>query len=121
MKQSLLLLFTLSSALCYGQTSKNPYFFGSYETTEMRRGELSLEEKLLLYAQECYNDSTINTYTVHLVEGGDIDDDPDSATACMIYFNTDKCINPNHRYEIRSETIHREPTFEGFLEWLKKK
>lgn len=155
----LILLLTLSSALCYGQVPEhqfidtpladrnpNDFYFGDYITPDtnthysvkynltkeqadsvdngqiilLYRPKLSLEEKLLLYASECYNDSTVNTYTVHLVEGGvDADDDSDSATACMIYF--DKCINPNHRYEIRSETIHREPTFKGFLEYLKQK
>lgn len=61
---------------------------------------LSLEEKLLLYADECYNDSTL--VRVHR-------DDVNCGWTC-----------PDWHY-VGKKYIHREPTFKRFIEWLRKK
>lgn len=59
--------------------------------------QLSLEEKLLMYASECWGDSTLKEVPYVCFPG------------CAVYHL------PEKKY------IHREPTLEGFIEYLKKK
>lgn len=71
--------------------------------------QLSLEEKLLQYAEECYNDSMRYCYyTLCDMECWDV--------PCECGKNIPPFDMPcNEKY------IHRKPTFEGFIEWLRKK
>lgn len=92
----------------YTEPDTNTYYSVKYNLTKeqvdsvdegriilLYRPQLSFEEKLLQYAQECWNDSILNVFA------------KDSTytplkTVGMVY-------------------IHREPTFVGFIQWLKKK
>lgn len=77
------------------------------QEAKQRWNKLSLEEKLLLYAQECYNDSTKKV--LYFTSDG-WKDIPNS------YFGSD------FGSEIVTKIVwtHRKPTFEGFIEWLRK-
>lgn len=122
-------LFLLSFA-CYGQidssqvdwtTAKNRIIIDGrlvyntggnligYETGDLLTGQYhelpSLEEKLIQYADECYNDST--KYCSYLVcDNGCIEIPCDYE-------------HPAYEY-CKKKYIHREPTFSGFIQWLKK-
>lgn len=74
-------------------------------TSEPFKHEPSPEEKLLLYAQECWNDSSKYCYW-QWYNGNYIKE----GVPCVC--GSEYCLE---------KYIHRKPTFEGFLEWLKKK
>lgn len=140
------LLLLLISAVCYGQidsawhitgtkltgtlgtidtpqTDLNPHhpawnvevIRDSLLTTEKY---LSLEEKLLLYGEECWNDCEVK-YT-HYSYRKNCNCDAE----WIIFQFCDKVLESDGLRDISHYTkkiIHRKPTFEGFIQWLKKK
>lgn len=138
----LLFLFTLLSACCYGQgdihtviglnagdTAARQIFIGEpynysgqdtsapfenpptskviiegniimdFSSKEDKIYNLLTINQLLLYAQECYNDSTLK----------------------IIYHAPERYLDGYIGGHNEKIYIHREPTLEGFIEWLKKK
>lgn len=132
MKKVFIFLFIVSSA-CKGQiifSSPTTITEGrlvldtagnliGYETGDLFHAKYhklpSIEEKLLLYAQECYNDSSLGEKQYHKTN---IDTTTCERTVALgnppYYY---PCEKQSHYYR---KWIHHKPTFEGFIEWLKK-
>lgn len=96
----------------YTEPDTNTYYSVKYNLTKeqvdsvdegriilLYRPQLSFEEKLLQYAQECWNDSTLMFEQISC---------PDKIVGCAVFHG-------------REYWHHRKPTFEGFIQWLKKK
>lgn len=75
-------------------------FIGELEASTFK--ETSFEEKLLQYAQECWNDSTLEN--IHV---GD-------KSAIYGYADLEPCLTKSH-WELKY--THREPAFVGFMIW----
>ena len=73
----------------------------------------STEWLMLKYADECFNDSTL-THT-HNAQWNDLCFVQAGNMADGYYFEL-VCEDKNH-----FEWIHKKPTFEGFIEWLKQR
>lgn len=112
--------------------------------------DLSLEEKLLQYAAECWNDSTVkynhfefywkeslpsqnnssgraNTF-IGQVAGSVITNCiqkpgiyPAGHRDCYCNTSYEECTREKYPHHYTKKTTHREPTFKGFIEYLKKK
>ena len=75
--------------------------------------ELKLLKVLEQYEQECYADSTLECFLVYVY-------DQDTAYQRCSKFNMiDPGINPNYQGS-RKIWAHREPTFNGFIKFLKE-
>jgi len=79
----------------------------NYDNLQITRG------MILDYAEECYNDSTISGYIIYTDFYSDYTEDIDAW---------------HKKYDgmveiVKTDTIysHKEPTFEGFIEWLRSK
>lgn len=130
----LLLLFTLISFACRGQETE---IIGDSVPAHIPvTRKLSLEEKLFYYANECYNDSTVKYVHFKL---GRVKGKPYGIGYERIIPNqrTSQNHNIQSEYSCNKDFIsctrekfpkhytrkvtHREPTFSGFIEWIRKK
>lgn len=80
--------------ICYRCLTEKGWYQIELKNTSTAK-QLSLEEKLLMYASECWNDSILNVYVK--------DSTYTPLSGVGIFY------------------VHREPTFKGFLDYLKKK
>lgn len=136
MKTLLIIAITGMSFACYGQAgtwgksaSAEPYGFLP-DTPSVK--QLSLEEKLLIYADWCEK-NPIKIYYARLLDGSQMAGSNLTSEKEMDkirQYNTHLWVKVSKweyehlnrsGMEFKIETIHRKPTFEGFIEWLKKK
>lgn len=105
-----LLFFLLMSFACQGQSDSvnMPIMTGSLFDSKMNT--FLTVEKLLQYAEECWNDSTAKE-THRVLSNEDY-------TCTFIGKGSTRCIHESHWLR---QYIHRKPTFENFLEWLRNK
>lgn len=90
--------------------------------TDDKPREKSLEEKLLLYAQECYNDSSKYCYYMSRLGNGE-----EVGIPCDCGHYNNAAYDSTNFYYIgyhkctHMKYIHRKPDFGEFLEWLKNR
>lgn len=103
------LLFLL---LSFGVKGQDTRFRKDATGTTVHGIELkSLEEKLLMYASECWNDSTLKEFHEYI-----------PPAKYRGYENPGDSRSVMAGSEVTyKKWIHRKPTFEGFVEYLKKK
>lgn len=89
---SCLIIGTAASALFYGN-------YKLYHSPKIKQN--SLKTLLLNYSNECYKDSSLNDGRYYL-----IDNHNDTIVVC--------------RTSYKSIYEHKQPTFEGFIEYVKK-
>lgn len=94
--------------ICYRCLTEKGWYQIELKNTSTAK-QLSLEEKLLMYASECWNDSALSFGETWF------EYESDSVFVQGRYVEAMRIKEAHYKY------IHREPTFEGFIEYLKKK
>jgi hypothetical protein len=122
--KTLSLIILLTSAICYGQDFRQlgrPFRIQADTSSPIGQArwhpQIITLEDMDAYWQECWNDSTSQTFHISLIGGNEY------TSLCPREYG-EACIDPGISPAFRGHrTIytHREPTFAGFREWMRRK